>query len=184
MAISWNKDQLDAIYQKDKNIIISAGAGSGKSTVLSERIKQKLLAKEISSLDDVLVLTFTTASAADLKRKIKEDLTDCNETKKFARTVDSANISTFDSYALLLVKKYANEIGINKDISIVEPTIINIKKREILENIFEREYEVQDKDFVDFVSKFFVKGDTNFKNYLLKIYEKLNLRLDKKEQLF
>ena len=183
MAISWNKDQLDAIYQKDKNIIISAGAGSGKSTVLSERIKQKLLAKEISSLDDVLVLTFTTASAADLKRKIKEDLTDCNETKKFARTVDSANISTFDSYALLLVKKYANEIGINKDISIVEPTIINIKKREILENIFEREYEVQDKDFVDFVSKFFVKGDTNFKNYLLKIYEKLNLRLDKKEYL-
>lgn len=183
MGINWNADQLDAIYQKNKNIIISAGAGSGKSTVLSERIKQKLLAKEISSLDDVLVLTFTTASAADLKRKIKEDLTDCEQTKMFARTVDSANISTFDSYALLLVKKYANEIGINKDISIVESTVINIKKREILENILEKEYEKQDKDFVDFVSNFFVKGDLSFKNYLLKIYEKINLRLDKKEYL-
>lgn len=183
MGINWNTDQLDAIYQKNKNIIISAGAGSGKSTVLSERIKQKLLAKEISSLDDVLVLTFTTASAADLKRKIKEDLTDCEQTKMFARTVDSANISTFDSYALLLVKKYANEIGINKDISIVESTVINIKKREILENILEKEYEKQDKDFVDFVSNFFVKGDLSFKNYLLKIYEKINLRLDKKEYL-
>ncbi len=183
MGINWNADQLDAIYQKNKNIIISAGAGSGKSTVLSERIKQKLLAKEISSLDDVLVLTFTTASAADLKRKIKEDLTDCEQTKMFARTVDSANISTFDSYALLLVKKYANEIGINKDISIVESTVINIKKREIIENILEKEYEKQDKDFVDFVSNFFVKGDLSFKNYLLKIYEKINLRLDKKEYL-
>lgn len=183
MGINWNDDQLDAIYQKNKNIIISAGAGSGKSTVLSERIKQKLLAKEISSLDDVLVLTFTTASAADLKRKIKEDLTDCEQTKMFARTVDSANISTFDSYALLLVKKYANEIGINKDISIVESTVINIKKREIIENILEKEYEKQDKDFVDFVSNFFVKGDLSFKNYLLKIYEKINLRLDKKEYL-
>ena len=181
MAINWSEEQLDAIYQKNKNIIISAGAGSGKSTVLSERIKQKLLCGEITSLDDVLVLTFTTASAADLKRKIKEDLTDCAETRKFAKTVDSANISTFDSYALLLVKKYANEIGINKDISIVESTIINIKKREILDNILNEEFENQEKDFVDFVTTFFVKGDNSFKNYLLKIYEKINLRLDKKE---
>ena len=59
----WTKEQEEAIYKSGSNIIVSAGAGSGKTAVLSERVIQKL--KNGIHIDELLILTFTKAAAAD-----------------------------------------------------------------------------------------------------------------------
>ena len=114
---NWTKEQEEAIYQKGKNIIVSAGAGSGKTAVLTERVITHL--KEGVSIDELLILTFTNAAAAEMKdrirKKIKENETLINNLDK----IDNAYITTFDAYALSLVKKYSHILNISKDIKIV-----------------------------------------------------------------
>ena len=66
----WTSEQQDAIYKKGTNIIVSAGAGSGKTAVLSERVLEHV--KSGISIDDLLVLTFTNAAAAEMADAVVE----------------------------------------------------------------------------------------------------------------
>ena len=66
----WTKEQEKAINEYGQNIIVSAGAGSGKTAVLSERVITKL--KQKISLDNLLILTFTNAAAAEMKERIRK----------------------------------------------------------------------------------------------------------------
>ena len=66
----WNDEQWQAIYEKGHDLLISAGAGSGKTAVLVERIIQKILIDQIQ-VDELLVLTFTEAAAAEMKQRIR-----------------------------------------------------------------------------------------------------------------
>ena len=68
----WTNEQLDAIYKGNSNIIVSAGAGSGKTAVLSERVIEKL--KSCVSLDELLILTFTNAAAQEMKDRIRKKI--------------------------------------------------------------------------------------------------------------
>ena len=111
--MAWTKDQEKAIYECGQNIIVSAGAGSGKTAVLSERILEKV--KSGVSIDSLLVLTFTEAAAFEMKERIKKKVKDNPSTTHLASDVDSAYITTFDSYALSIVKKYHYLLGIDKN---------------------------------------------------------------------
>ena len=69
---NWTKEQEDAIYKDGTNIIVSAGAGSGKTAVLSERVLRKL--KGGVNIDELLILTFTKAAAAEMKERIRKKI--------------------------------------------------------------------------------------------------------------
>ena len=69
----WTKEQQQAIDQREKNILVAAAAGSGKTAVLVERIK-KLIIEEHVSIDHMLIVTFTNAAAAEMKEKIRRAL--------------------------------------------------------------------------------------------------------------
>ena len=69
---NWTKEQQEAIYQKGKNIIVSAGAGSGKTAVLTERVITHL--KEGVSIDELFILTFTNAAAQEMKDRIRKKI--------------------------------------------------------------------------------------------------------------
>ena len=75
--MGWTKDQEKAIYESGQNIIVSAGAGSGKTAVLSERILEKV--KSGVSIDSLLVLTFTEAAAFEMKERIKKKVKDISQ---------------------------------------------------------------------------------------------------------
>ena len=134
---SWTKEQQDAINKDGTNIIVSAGAGSGKTAVLTQRVITKL-SKGIN-IDELLILTFTNLAAREMKDRIKKALLSIDD-KKNLEKIDSSYITTFDSYALSIVKKYHYLLNINKSISIVDSNIIRIKEREIIDEIFENLY--------------------------------------------
>ena len=100
---SWTKEQEEAIYKSGTNIIVSAGAGSGKTAVLTERVIKKV--ENGTHINELLILTFTKAAAAEMKERIRDSLKK-NGFDEELKLIDSAYITTFDSYSLSVVKKY------------------------------------------------------------------------------
>ena len=175
---NWTDEQLEAINKDGSNIIVSAGAGSGKTTVLSERVLRKV--KSGTKVDSLLILTFTNAASHEMKEKIRENLIENNLIKE-ASLVDNAYITTFDSYALSIVKKYHYLLNINKDISICDSSLINVKRKEIMDNIFIDMY--KNEKFRNLIDDFCLKDDNEIKESILKINEKLDMIYDKKSYL-
>ena len=101
--VAFTEEQLAAINSEGSNIIVSAGAGSGKTAVLTERVIRKL--KSGISVDRLLVLTFTNEAASEMKSRIRASITE-NKLYEQLDLLEQAYITTFDSYALSLVKKY------------------------------------------------------------------------------
>ena len=76
MATKWTDEQLSAINTRDKTLLVSAAAGSGKTATLTERIIRSLTDSENPmNIDSVLVVTFTKAAAGELRTKISRALT-------------------------------------------------------------------------------------------------------------
>ena len=101
--MAWTPEQQQAIDEEGKNIIVSAGAGSGKTAVLTERVLEKV--KNGISLSNLLILTFTKMAAKEMRERIGSKLKENNLIKELSY-LDSADITTFDAYALSLLKKY------------------------------------------------------------------------------
>lgn len=176
----WTNEQLSAINEEGKNIIVSAGAGSGKTAVLSERVLRKVSSG--ISVNKLLILTFTNAAASEMKERIRKKLENLSLQKEL-ELLDSSYIMTFDAYALNLVKKYYYLLNIDKDITIGEESIFALKKEEYLEDIFNELYESDNPLFRDFISTFCVKDDTELKNMLLNIDANIDLKYDKNTYL-
>ena len=122
--MKWTKEQLEAITSCGTNIIVSAGAGSGKTAVLTERVYQKL--QSGINITDLLVLTFTNAAAASMKKKIRKKISEDASLKYQEELLDSAYICTFDSFSLSLVKKYHTYLNITNNIEITDDVIIDL----------------------------------------------------------
>lgn len=173
---SWTKEQLDAINIEGQNIIVSAGAGSGKTAVLSERVLRKVLGGV--DVDKLLILTFTNAAALEMKERIRRKLSSANLSEQLDK-LDSAYITTFDSYALSIVKKYNYLLNVSKNVSIIDQSIIGIKKQEIMDILFDSLYEIKDESFLALINDFCTKDDTEIKKYILSINSKLDMIYDK-----
>jgi len=178
---NWTKEQLDAINKEGTNIIVSAGAGSGKTAVLSERVIRKL--KENVSISNLLVITFTNAAAFEMKDRIRKKISENNDIIKELDNIDSAYITTFDSYALSIVKKYNYLINVSKNISIIEKNIMDIEKNKILDSLFEELYLEKNTKFLKLIDDFCTKDDKEIKNYIIDINDKLDLIYKKEDYL-
>ena len=164
--------------KKWTNIIVSAGAGSGKTAVLSERVLEHV--KSGISIDDLLVLTFTNAAAAEMKDRIRSKIRKVPELKEELDKVDLAYITTFDSFALSLVKKYSYLMNISKNINIIDASIMTLKKEEELDNIFEELYQERNPSFLKLISDFLqLKMMKEIFNAVLGLYAKLDNRYEK-----
>ena len=171
----WTDAQLEAIQKDKSNIIVSAGAGSGKTAVLSERVIRKV--KEGIHVNELLLLTFTNNAAKEMKERIRSKLRKEGLTEEL-KLIDSAYITTFDSYALSILKRYHYKLNISKDVKIVDADLINYKKEEYLDTIFEEYYESNDKLFLKLINDFCEKDDKDIRKSILSISSKLDLLID------
>ena len=174
----WTKEQEQAITKTGTNIIVSAGAGSGKTAVLTERTIRKLL--NGTNINRLLILTFTNAAAAEMKERIRKAIKKAN-LKEQLDYLDSAYITTFDSFALSTVKKYHTILGVSPNISIMDNSIELLKTEEIINNVFDAMY--GDSDFDKLINDFCIKSDDNIKNIVIEISKKLDLLSNKNEYL-
>ncbi len=170
--MAWTEEQLSAINEKGKNIIVSAGAGSGKTAVLTARTLR--IIKEGTHVNELLVLTFTKAAAAEMKERIRNAISEDPSLKNELPLVDQSYITTFDAYALSVVKKYHYLLNISNNIAISESSIIDMKKEELLDEVFDKYYTSKPNNFTKLIKDFCVKDDVTLKNSILKIASKID----------
>ena len=179
---NWTKEQLSAITTRGKNIIVSAGAGSGKTEVLSERVIHNLMNNNIH-INEMLILTFTKNAAFEMKERIKKKIKMHDEIKEELKLIDSADITNFDAYTLALVKKYHYMLNLDANLTIIDSSIISKLKKDILNEIFDHKYQENNEKFNNLITSFCNKNDKQIKNIILSLDSKLELLSNKEEYL-
>lgn len=177
----WTEEQSQAIETEGSNIIVSAGAGSGKTAVLTERVLRKL--KNGIDIDSLLILTFTKAAAREMKERIRSSIAKEPTLIKQLDQIDSAYITTFDSFALSVVKKYYYLLKVPMNITVAEASIMSLVKEKYMEEVFEEMYKLGDANFKTFISDFCLKDDKELRGHIINLNEKLSLRYDKDSYL-
>ena len=175
----WTEEQLSAIETSGSNIIVSAGAGSGKTAVLSTRVITKL--KSGIHVNELLILTFTKAAAKEMKERIRKAIKKDESLQEELSLIDSSYITTFDSFSLSVVKKYHYLLNLSNNINITDSTLITMKKKEILEEIFNSYYEHSNPLFSKMINDFCIKDDKDIKKTILNIANKIELLPAKEE---
>ncbi len=123
--MKWTSEQLEAIDKDNTSIIVSAGAGSGKTAVLTERVIRKI--KDGVNINELLILTFTNKAALEMKERIRKSLKKYPEFKSQLDLINEAYITTFDSFALSILKKYHYILSLSKNIKIADSSLIYLK---------------------------------------------------------
>ena len=112
MGMTWTESQKKVIDRRERNILVSAAAGSGKTAVLVERIIQKITQDKVD-IDKLLIVTFTNAAAAEMRerirdaieKKLEEEPEDIHLQRQFT-LVHNAQITTIDSFCLYVIRNY------------------------------------------------------------------------------
>lgn len=149
MAKTFSPEQLSAIETRDRTLLVSAAAGSGKTTTLTERIIRSLLDEERpESLENMLIVTFTNASTADMGRKIAEALKDAirqnPENKRLEKELfllPSARISTIDSFLNEIVRANADRVGVPPNYRLAEKAECTILECALIDNLIAAVYD-------------------------------------------
>ena len=173
----WTKEQEEAIVKSGSNIIVSAGAGSGKTAVLSERVINKI--QNGIHVNELLILTFTRAAADEMKDRIRKKIDKLPEFKDELTLLSSAYITTFDSFALSVVKKYHYLLNISSNIAITDESIVKLEQKKILDNIFEELYKEKNENFINLIKKYCIKNDKSLKTNILSLCNKISDYIDR-----
>lgn len=131
-----NEQQQKAVESNEKNIVVAASAGTGKTTVLVERVLRKILNENID-LNRMLILTFTEAAAENMKNRLEKALREEKEKNDADKArideqleqLQTANISTIDAFINKLVQKYSYNLGIDPEYKILNSDIAKQKLR-------------------------------------------------------
>ena len=168
---SPTEEQRQAIEATGSNVIVSAGAGSGKTFVLKSRVQRKVINE--TTVDKLIILTFTNAAAQEMKDRIRKVILNTPEAKDQLDYVESAYITTFDSFAQSLVKKYNYLLNIDKHFTIIDENIVNTELKKILTNIFNEYYENPTEEFKNFINDYCYKDDEGFIKSIVDMYRTL-----------
>jgi ATP-dependent helicase/nuclease subunit A len=179
--MKWTKEQQDAIEIRNKNILVSAAAGSGKTAVLVERIKQLILGDQVP-LDHMLIVTFSNAAASEMREKIVDAISreldepsEAPQKTSFLRDqlnlIHRGNISTFHAFSMEVIRRYFYLIDIEPNFKICDEAQKTILQAEAMEQLFSGFFESGSQDFIDFLCKFAVtKNDNAIKEMILEAH--------------
>ncbi len=165
---------IDATSKED--VIVSAGAGSGKTFTLSLKIYEMVKRGDVKP-NELLVLTFTNNAAHEMKERIIRQFRENNS--PFADEMVSSHIQTFDSFSLYLVSKYAGRLHLSDRINNMDESILDSKKREFLDEIFACHYKEDKERMKRVLVKYNLRDDLKTKNVVLDLYERLDSLLAK-----
>ena len=131
--MKFSKDQQVAIDIKGSNVLVSAGAGSGKTAVLTERVVSLL--NDDLKINNILVLTFTKNAAKEMKDRIRLKLEDRNDSHNLL-LLDNSYITTFDAFSLSILERYHDILNLSPGIGILSEEALAYITRENINKIF------------------------------------------------
>ena len=150
----WTNEQRDAI-SLDGELLVSAAAGSGKTAVLTERFVR--LVTEGASIGEFLCVTFTTAAAAEMKKRVEKRLTsaalaaedEALRERLFtaARDTSRANISTMHAFCTEVLRRHFHEAGLDPSFRVADEAEIRVLKQEVWDEVTEERFEQDDGTF-------------------------------------
>ncbi len=178
MAKKWTDEQLKAIDTKNRNILVSAAAGSGKTAVLVERIINMITGENSTDIDRLVVVTFTKAAAAEMKARIRnrlDDMLDNNEADtnllKQIALINNAHITTIDSFCLWIIKNHFSEIELDPGFRAADNGEITLLENDVMQELLEDYYTEADEDFINLVEAYGTgRNDQNIEELIKKIY--------------
>ena len=158
MAITWTEDQNKAITLRDRNLLVSAAAGSGKTAVLAERIARAVTDPDHPlSVDRILVVTFTHAAAAQMRERVTEALRerlhqdpDNALLRRQLTLVRQAKITTIDSFCLSVIREQYAKIGLDPSFRVADEGEIRLIREDVLQALMERKLQEKDPGFLYF----------------------------------
>ena len=137
--------QKKAIQTVEKNILVSAGAGTGKTRVLVERILH-LLRTQKATLPELLVLTFTQKAAHEIKTRLSRRFREWG-LERPRRDLEKAAISTFHSFASRLLKEHPVEAGVDPDFRVIETEQAGLLMEEAMREMIANLYDEKNESF-------------------------------------
>ena len=160
--MNYTKEQEQAIFLRDKNIMVSAGAGAGKTRVLVSRMAELIMdEKNPVEADRFLVMTFTNAAAAEMKERISLDLEERlakdpenHYLRKQIRKIRQADISTVHSFCNHLIRTHYNELSIDPSFRIGEEGELFLLRQQAIEQLLEEAYASGRESFVKFAESY------------------------------
>lgn len=173
--VSWTPSQQSIISKRGSNLLVSAGAGSGKTTVMIERIINLILDKEKPTpISKFLIISFTKASASDMKNKLIKKLSEIEPTPYVLEQLDdvlTSDVSNLHSFCARLLKSYFYEVGLDPTFAVLDESETQILKDKALTKLFAKKTESGDSEFYALIDIFAKKRkDIGLKEVILKLH--------------
>lgn len=180
MGVSWTTEQQQVIDLRNRNILVSAAAGSGKTAVLVERIVKIITDKNHSvDIDHLLIVTFTNAAAAEMRERIGNAIEKVLDEQpgnehllRQLTLIHNAQITTTDSFCLYVVRNHFHEIDLEPNFRIGDEGELKLLREDVLDRVLEQNYEEPSEAFSDFVEGYASgRTDAALNEMILQLYE-------------
>ena len=180
MRVSWTTEQQQVIDLRNRNILVSAAAGSGKTAVLVERIVKIITDKNHPvDIDHLLIVTFTNAAAAEMRERIGNAIEKALDEQpgnehllRQLTLIHNAQITTIDSFCLYVVRNHFHEINLEPNFRIGDEGELKLLREDVLGRVLEQNYEEPSEAFSDFVEGYASgRTDAALNEMILQLYE-------------
>lgn len=180
MAPVWTSEQKKVIELHNRNILVSAAAGSGKTAVLVQRIIEMIAdEKHPVDIDRLVIVTFTNAAAYEMKQRILDAIEarmeaepDNLHLRRQQTLINHAQITTIDSFCLDIIRNYFNEIDINPGFKVADEGELKLLMADVMDELIEDYYNEGTQEFYDFVECYTPeKTDAKLGDYILNLYQ-------------
>lgn len=179
MGMKWTEEQSKVITLRDRNILVSAAAGSGKTAVLVQRILSKIMdPKRPVDIDRLLIMTFTRAAAGEMKERISKAIDqalyenpDNEHLQKQASLIHNAQITTIDGFCSYIIRNYFHMVDLDPGYRTAEEGELKLLKEDVMKDLLEEAYEKADPKFLSLVECYASgKSDDEIREMVYKLY--------------
>lgn len=179
MSVKWTKEQEKVINLRNRSLLVSAAAGSGKTAVLVQRIISMVTDEaEPLDIDRLLVVTFTNAAAAEMRERVGAAIENALEQEPYNQhlqrqltLVHNAQITTIDSFCIRILRDHFHKIDLEPGFRIADEGELKLLREDVCEAVLEEFYQKADPEFFRFADSYSgAKNDLQIKEMILKLY--------------
>ena len=180
MGVTWTEEQQKVISLRDRNILVSAAAGSGKTAVLVQRILSKIMDTERPvDIDRLLIMTFTRAAAGEMKERISAaidqilyDNPDNEHLQRQASLIHNAQITTIDGFCAYIIRNYFHMIDLDPGYRTAEEGELKLLREDVMKEVLEAAYARKGEKFLSLVECYATgKTDDEIRDMIYKLYD-------------